>query len=164
MGFGSPREESRGWRRTVLSILCRTWIVNSLQDGRRLGVVCMFRPARALLLFTAPFVVHPAPARADEQQPLVPLAYVRTLAVAPAVLTTASDAPPPPQPHTADKKLLAQWRQRRALRERFAALRIAARDDLTGALVERLTRLSGLSIVPAARDVRTESLLRLQRR
>ncbi len=124
----------------------------------------MLRLTYSLPLFGLLPFSPPGAARAPRQSGLVPLAYVRTLALAPAVLLTPPDAPLQPAPIGATKKELAVWKQRQASRESLIRLRLVARDALTASLVERLARLSGLSLVPAARDVDPSSLLRGPRR
>lgn len=86
---------------------------------------------------------------ASQKEPLVPLAYVRTLALAPPKLVTAPDSALSPRPPVSDKQRVAQWEKRRRDREQFLRMREQSVSDFSECLKTRLARLPGLAIVPA---------------
>jgi hypothetical protein len=75
-----------------------------------------------------------------------PLAYIRRLAVAPAVLATLPAEAPKPAPKGASRAEREAWDRREAARQGLARLRSASAAILTSALVERLRGEPGLAI------------------
>lgn len=84
------------------------------------------------------------PATAQDAQR--PLAYIRRLAVAPAVLATLPAEAPKPPPKGASPAEREAWDRREAARQGLARLRSASTAILTSALVERLRGEPGLAI------------------
>jgi hypothetical protein len=97
------------------------------------------------ITFAPGFLQNPPPS-------LVPLAYVRRLAVAPAALAVLPEAPLPPKPPASDKKAAARWEQRRRGREAYARLRAESLTPLDEEIAARLGRLPGLLLVPPPPD------------
>lgn len=96
-----------------------------------------------------------APAAAPAQResnPSIPLRYIRRIAVAPAALTTAPDAPLPPRPPTPARRRLEQWLEQQRLRETLVRLREEARREISGTLAAKLSGLSGITVVAPPAD------------
>ncbi len=86
------------------------------------------------------------------EAPLVPLAYVRTLSVAPVVLMTPADPPLPVEPARTDKKRTAQWKARRKAREAMVRQRQSALTAFSAALQTRLSMDTAIRLESATAE------------
>jgi hypothetical protein len=110
-------------------------------------------------------VASSAGAQANQNEPRIPLAYLRSLVVAPVVLATPVDAGIPPEPAASQKKEHKQWQSRKQARDAFARLRSDGTAAFSQQLGDRLQQARGITAAvepgaPIIEQVRTVTALR----
>src|SRR5690242_5367231 len=90
--------------------------------------------------------VSPKPETRDK---VSPLAYVRTLGIAPVTMSLPPDPPRPPMPGSSDKRRLKDWQQHAKSLDQRNALREQAPTIVMQSLLSRLRIIPGLSVLPS---------------
>jgi hypothetical protein len=115
--------------------------MGTLPTGRRA------QHRRVLLFAIFGVLAHTAALAQGPAKPGAPLAYVRRLAVAPVFVDVPADPALPPKPPKADKAGVARWERRRQEREKRDQRRFLLPMLVEQTVRERLTRLSGISVI-----------------